>query len=213
MKNTILFDLDGTLVDSSEGIINSLNYMIDRLGLKKLDQATLRLFIGPPLKDSLSTYLEVTDPLEIDQAIATYREHFAVAGLKELTMYPNIAETLTSLTKENRLAVATSKPEKYAKQIIKNLGLNQFEGVFGADMDGKLSSKTAVIEYALDQLNTTEGIMVGDREFDILGGRENHLKTIGVLYGFGDRTELTAAGADEIIESVTEIPFAVKKIK
>lgn len=213
MKNTILFDLDGTLVDSSEGIINSLNYMIERLNLKKLDHGTLRLFIGPPLKESLPTYLAVTDPVEIDQAIAVYREHFAVAGLKQLTMYPNISETLTKLSKENRLAVATSKPEKYAKQIIENLGLNQFEGVFGADMAGKLSSKAAVIDYALKQLNTTRGIMVGDREFDILGGKKNNLKTIGVLYGFGDRAELTAAGADEIIESVKNLPSAVEKIK
>ncbi|MGX7205877.1 HAD hydrolase-like protein [Enterococcus pingfangensis] len=210
MKNIVLFDLDGTLIDSSEGILNSICYMLEKQGLMIPNTETLHSFIGPPLGESLQELYKLTE-VESKKAVQLYRDHYAEYGIKQLTMYAGIDKVLAELSKDYPLALATSKPEIFAKQILENAGLSEyFTGIFGADLIGGRSKKTDVIAYSLEQSLAADGVMVGDRKFDIIGAKENHLNSIGVLYGFGDQQELTEAGADQIVALVDELPAAIK---
>ncbi|GAA2909087.1 HAD hydrolase-like protein [Enterococcus pseudoavium] len=212
MKKNVLFDLDGTLTDSSEGILNSICYMMEKLGLEIPDEATLHSFIGPPLSESLHQLYGMSFT-EAQQAVNVYREYYGNHGITQLTLYPGITEMLTDLSQEYHLAIATSKPEAFAKQIIETAGLtNFFSGIFGADLAGERSTKTEVLRYALAQLEQVPGVMIGDRKFDILGAKANRLKSIGVLYGFGDLEELQEANPDQIIEKVEDIGAAIREI-
>lgn len=211
MKKIVLFDLDGTLTDSSEGILKSVRYMLEKRGLKIPDEETLNSFIGPPLNETLNQLYGMNE-IEANDAVKMYREYYAAQGMKQLKVYPEIDTILGELSGNYRLAVATSKPEIYAKQIMENTGLSDyFSGVYGADLSGKRSNKSDVIAYALKQLSEAPAVMIGDRKFDILGAKAQQLKSIGVLYGFGDLEELTAAGADQIIGEAKELPSAIRK--
>lgn len=212
MKKIVLFDLDGTLTDSSEGILNSIRYMLEKKGLAISDTETLRSFIGPPLADSLKALYGISEA-EAQEAVESYREYYADQGIKQLTVYPGVEKMLTDLSKDYSLAIATSKPEFFAEQVIENTGLTKyFTGIFGADLAGDRSKKADVITYALEQLEGDTAVMVGDRKFDILGAKDNQLKSIGVLYGFGDRQELAEAGADLLVEKALEIPLALQRL-
>ena len=212
MKKIVLFDLDGTLTDSSEGILNSIRYMLEKKGLAISDTETLRSFIGPPLADSLKALYGISEA-EAQEAVESYREYYADQGIKQLTVYPGVEKMLTDLSEDYSLAIATSKPEFFAEQVIENTGLTKyFTGIFGADLAGDRSKKADVIKYALEQLEGETAVMVGDRKFDILGAKDNQLKSIGVLYGFGDRQELAEAGADLLVEKALEIPLALQRL-
>lgn len=215
MKRVVLFDLDGTLTDSSKGILASITYMLKELGLEIPNEEILRTFIGPPLSLSLGN-LYGMDKEAAQRATLIYRDYYATYGILQLEVYPGIAETLAELSKHYTLGVATSKPAPYAQQIIDNLNFTSyFSGIFGADMEGKREGKAAIIQDALVGLTVKaeEVIMVGDREFDIKGARENGVASIGVLYGFGNRKELEQAGADEIVQLASDIPMVVRKFK
>ncbi|MEO1768217.1 HAD-IA family hydrolase [Candidatus Enterococcus ferrettii] len=213
MKKVILFDLDGTLTDSSKGILASIIYMLKELKLEIPDKEVLRTFIGPPLSLSLNNIYGM-DKEAAQKAVMIYRDYYAVYGILQLEVYPGILETLVELSQHYSLGLATSKPTPYAEQIIRNLNFTSyFTGIFGADLDGKREGKAAIIKDALTHLSVEpeEAIMVGDREFDIKGAKENGLASIGVLYGFGNREELEQAGADKIVKKALEIPAAVKQ--
>lgn len=204
----VFFDLDGTLTDSSEGIFNSILYAVKKLGYREPTLAELRSFVGPPLRDSFQQLYGLSEEAG-QQAVETYRENYRVSGVNEFTVYPGIPETLAKLAKEYELYVATSKPEFFAKKVIHTAGLETyFTDIFGADFDNLRGKKAQVIRYGLEQLvpmGLNEMVMVGDRAQDILGAKENGLRSIGVLFGFGSREELVAAGADWIIEKPEEL--------
>ncbi|GCF95894.1 5'-nucleotidase [Enterococcus florum] len=206
MKKIVLFDLDGTLTDSSEGILASIRYMMEKLELVIPDDRVLKSFIGPPLTASLSELYGMAAE-EAERAIEVYREYYAEKGIQQLHVYPEIPELLQQLSHSCIVGLATSKPQKFAEQIMEITGLSPFfTGFFGADMRGR-DSKSDVIRRAIKQLATenSEVFMVGDRKYDILGAKNNGISSIGVLYGFGDRSELEAAGADWIIETPTDL--------
>lgn len=195
MKPVILMDLDGTLTDSSKGIINSIKYTIQRLALEPLNEQTLNSFIGPPLADSFQRIYKMDDD-KTQQAVAIYREYYTDKGITELSVYEGIRDVLESLSKTYDLYVATSKPEVYAKKILVSTGLvKYFNNCFGADLEGKRGKKSQVILYALREigLEHPKAIMIGDRDHDVNGAKENGLKSIGVLYGYGDAEELKNA--------------------
>lgn len=204
---TILFDLDGTIIDSSEGIFASIQYALQQMAHDPLDLEQLRSFVGPPLIDS---FLNIGFSEEkAKEAVAFYREHYRQSGMFQVTPYEGIAEVLATLSKNHALYIATSKPEVFAKEILSYLDYTRyFKGIFGADLENKRGSKGAVIAYALSEIVPAEHqhtIMVGDRSHDMEGAKENQLVGIGVLYGFGDQSELMAAGAQVIVEQPKDL--------
>lgn len=209
MYNYILFDLDGTLTNSELGITKSVQHALKKFGIEVEDRTALRPFIGPPLGESFQVYYGLSKE-ESEQAIKYYRERFSVKGLYENEVYEGVEKMLQDLKESGKkLILATSKPEKFTMLILEHFDLlKYFDFVAGATMDGSRGEKADVIRYALEISgieDKTEAIMVGDRKFDILGAKENGLASIGVLYGFGDREELTEAGADYIVERAEDI--------
>ncbi len=214
MYDLILFDLDGTLTDPGEGITNSVAYALSKRGIAVSDRKELYKFIGPPLKDSFMEYYGFTET-DAEAAVKAYREYFRDRGIFENQVYDGARSLLMALKAHGRtVALATSKPEEFARRILVHFGLDScFDLIAGATMDSSRSKKGDVIAYALDTLAAEQGspidktvaVMVGDRHQDIHGARENGLDSIGVLFGYGDRKELETAGATHIAERMEDI--------
>lgn len=209
MYDYFLFDLDGTLTDSAEGIINSVTYALNKFGITVEDREALREFIGPPLMDSYRKHFHMSEE-QCKQAVVYYREYFAAGGLFENEVYAGIPELLAELkSRGKKIYLATSKPEVYAIQILEHFNLAQyFDFMGGASMDSSRSMKSDVVRYVLANASIPDlnkAVMIGDREYDITGAKDNCLHSIGVTYGFGNREELTTAGAEHIVDTATEI--------
>lgn len=207
--DTILFDLDGTLTDPGEGITNSVAHALKKYDIEVSDRSELYKFIGPPLKDSFMKYYSFSEE-KAEQAIAYYREYFRDTGIFENKVYDGVEKMLSELYADGkRLILATSKPEIFAVRILEHFGLKKyFSVVAGASMDSSRSKKGDVIAYAIslcESFDKYTAVMVGDREHDIIGAKENGLKCIGVLYGYGDEAELKTAGADHIVSTPEDI--------
>ena len=207
IKN-VLFDLDGTLTDPAEGITNALMHAQRRLGMAVSPREDLYVFIGPPLIETFMSEWGLTR-VESEQALVYYREHFSTKGLFENVPYEGIGQALAELKEAGlRLFVATSKPEPLSLRILEHFDLlPYFEAVAGSTMDEQRTKKGEVIAYALQtfHLDPAETVMVGDRKHDVIGARENGLPCLGVLYGYGSREELTAAGAAALVADVGEL--------
>ena len=204
----IFLDLDGTLTDSGEGIMNSVAYAMRKFGIEETDREKLRSFIGPPLYASFMR--EYGFDLEKSMlAVEYYREYFAPKGIYENRPYDGIPELLSALKNDGRrLYLATSKPEPYALEIVKHFGLYEYlDGLFGSTMTEERTKKEEVVAYALENtgIASTDVVMIGDRNHDIIGAKANGVASIGVLFGYGDREELEVAGADIIAESVEDL--------
>jgi len=212
--NNILFDLDGTLTDPALGITNSVIYALKYFGIEVEDRTSLYKFIGPPLLDSFHDFYGF-DAEKSKLAMKKYREYFAPKGLFENTVYDGIVPMLESLKASGkRLYVATSKPEIYAVQILEHFDLlKYFEFCGGSDIEETRVRKADVINYVLDRNDLSgvkkECVMVGDRKHDVLGAKEIGLDCIGVLYGYGSRDELCAAGATYVVESVADCQILI----
>lgn len=217
MKNYqyIFFDLDGTLTDPKEGITKSVAYALEYYGIHVDDLDSLCKFIGPPLKDSFVNFYGFSDDQGVE-AVEKYREYFRPYGVYENKVYEGVDRLLSELKACGKTVVlATSKPTVFANTILEHFDLMKyFDVVCGSELDGSRVKKGDVIAYALEQVAKLDVmkafdkslvVMVGDREHDILGAKENGLDSIGVLYGYGDREEHEAAGADYIVETVTEL--------
>ena len=208
-KKFILFDLDGTLTDPKIGITNSVQYSLETFGIQVADTNDLLPFIGPPLKDSFCKYYSFNEDTA-DLAIQKYREYFSEKGIFENTLYPGMDTLLRNLKEKGKtLIVATSKPTVFAIRILSHFHIDHyFTFVSGSELDGRRTKKSEVIQYALDQCNITaleKAIMVGDREYDIIGANEVGMDSIGVLYGYGNIQELTEANAAHIVKNVGEL--------
>ncbi len=203
---TILFDLDGTLTDPVVGIAASLRHALVALGRPAPDDLTW--CIGPPLQESLRALLGDEGP--VDEAVTLYRERYGEIGLFENAVYPGIEEVLRGLRGEGRrLFVATSKLAIYARRILAHFALDgYFETIYGAELDGTRSDKSALIAWILERegLAAASVVMVGDRSHDMVGARNNRVATVGVLFGYGTRAELEAAGADALAERPGDLP-------
>ncbi|MBQ5390660.1 MAG: HAD family hydrolase [Clostridia bacterium] len=208
-KQYILFDLDGTLTDPALGITNSLIYALEKFGMQVGSREELYKFIGPPLVDMMMQEYGFSEE-KAQQGLAYYREYFSVKGLFENEVYSGIPKLLADLQKSGyKLVLATSKPEKYAKQILEHFDLAKyFYFIGGSDMAETRSTKEAVIEYDLAALGNPEPqscIMVGDRKYDVIGSAEYGIACVGVLFGYGSRKELEDANAAYIAETVADL--------
>ena len=210
--NAICFDLDGTLTDPKLGIIRSIRYALERLGrAAPLNDDDLTWCIGPPLIGTLEKLLG--DRQQADAALSVYRERFSEIGLYENEIYPGIRDALTMLAASGkRLFVATSKPSVYAERVIDHFDLSGFfEAVFGSELDGTRADKTELLAWVLKETGVDPATtpMVGDRRYDIIGGRNNGMPTVGVLYGYGPRSELVDAGATTLCDKPSALPEAL----
>ncbi len=208
MKN-FFFDLDGTLTDPGLGITNSVMYSLKTYGIEETDREKLYTFIGPPLVDSFMEHYGFTRE-EGYEATRRFQTYFREKGLFENEVYPGIPELLSALKESgDRVILATSKPEEFSLRILEHFELlGYFDLVCGATMDEKTRSrKEDVLSYALEKsgADPKDSFMIGDRKFDILAGKHFGLTTVGVLYGYGDRPELSEAGADRICGSVKDL--------
>lgn len=212
MIKYVLFDLDGTLTDPALGITNSIMYALDKFGISVSDRKTLYNFIGPPLYDSFVKYYGFSHD-DANLAVKYYREYFAPKGLYENTVYEGVEDLLFTLQDKGvKLILATSKPEKFAKEILRHFGLDKyFTDVIGATMNEKRNTKDAVIAYAIQKcgIQTSEAVMVGDRMHDIFGANINSLRSVGVLYGFGSYEELKNEGANVIVNDVQQLKYTI----
>ena len=206
MGKTIFFDLDGTLTDSGEGIINCAAYALEQLGYPVPDRVTMRCFVGPPLRDTFMKFGVKAE--EAEEAIRIYRSRYIPIGRFENAPYPGVHELLGKLREEgHRLFVATSKPETMSIEIMTHFDLAKyFDKICGATMDSSRSEKSEVIAYLLSQIEAGEEIlMVGDTAFDVTGAAAHGIPTIGVAWGYGEIADMEKAGAKAIATSMEHL--------
>ena len=200
----ILFDLDGTITDSAEGIINCVEHALRQMGRDVPQRSSLYRFIGPPLMDSFRNFCGM-DNEQAAEATRLYRERYKNIGIFENAVYSGAAEMLARIRAAGRrTALATSKPEVYARRIISHFCLDEyFDFVGGAEMTGERTNKAAVIRYVMKSCGAEadKTLMVGDRHHDIEGAAAEGIDSLGVLYGYGSKEELEKAGADYIAET------------
>ena len=210
MYKVILFDLDGTLTESGDGITKSVQYALEKIGKPEPDLDKLPVFVGPPLMEQFMKYADI-DEETARQAVVYYRERYTVKGIFENKPYDGVVELLDSLKKKGYiLAVSSSKPEKFVKQILDYFDLTQyFTEIVGSEMGGKRTKKSEVIEETLTRLGyekkRDQVLMVGDKEHDVFGAREAGLECVAVSYGYGTMEELEAAQPLQIFDSAESL--------
>lgn len=200
----IYFDLDGTLTDPFEGISKSIVYALQRLGEAEPDHEILRRCIGPPLLASFET---LVGEGRAHDALMFYRERFGDVGWQENDPYPGIHDVLHTLRDSGcALYVATSKPGVFAEKILAYFELAEFfSGVFGSELDGRRTNKIELLAHALLVNASDDAVMVGDREYDVIGAIRNNMHIIAVTYGYGTKEELIQAGADQFANSPRDL--------
>lgn len=206
-RDVFFFDLDGTLIDSAVGITRCVAYALEKMQQPVPPEAALRKWIGPSLRTSFGPLFN--DAQRVEQAVELYRERFEVLGWQEHDIYAGIGEVVQGLhAAGHRLAVVTAKNEPHAQRIIEHLPFGScFEDVIGATPDGSRSDKPQLIAEALQRLSLAPAQcwMIGDRRMDIEGARHHGMRNVGVLWGFGGREELLAAGAGRLAETPDEL--------
>ncbi len=207
--SVVLFDLDGTLSDPKIGITKSVQFALQKAGIKVNDLDELEPFIGPPLQVSFREMYDFDDT-QITQAIRAYRDRFTESGMFENQLYEGIPALLSNLKEEGyTLAVATSKPTVFAKQIIEYFQLESFfDLIVGSHLDGSRSAKSEIIAEVLQHFNLypkEQFIMIGDRNYDVLGAYDNQIDAIGVTYGYGSLEELKNESPTYIVDHVSDL--------
>lgn len=219
----LLFDLDGTLTDPKEGITTSVQYALRAFGIEEPDLDKLTPFIGPPLRESFMHFYGFGEE-QAREAVEKYREWLRPKGVFQNSIYPGMKEMLEMLEESGKvLAVASSKPQVFVEQVLRHFEIYRyFRVIVGSELDGRRDAKEEVVAEALRQLEEARlekkeefgelrcgeedaAVMIGDRKFDIAGGKEHGLTTVGVTFGYAEEGELEAAGADFIVDTVEEL--------
>lgn len=206
--HNILFDLDGTLSDPAEGIVNAIMHALDQLGIEEKSPAELTSFIGPPIVGSFRQRYRMNLE-EANKAVAIYRKYYGSKGKFENQLYPGIPDLLHDMTGRGlKLYVATAKPEGFAREILEHFGImGHFSGMVGATLDHSRSEKEDIIRLLLQhyRLEPARCLMVGDRMYDLEGARACGMKAIGVSYGHGSQRELELAAPLALARDVREL--------
>lgn len=212
MFQNLLFDLDGTLTNSAEGITKCVQYALAAQKIVVSDLKKLEVFIGPPLRTSFMKYYGMTEA-EAEAGVAKYRERYTDIGIWENSVYPGMMELLSQLKADGRrLGMATAKPEVFALRIAQRFGFDQYlEDITGCSLDGSMDKKSMVVAAALKKWQLTTDAqkascaLIGDRREDVLAAHTNGIPCIGAGFGFGSYEELSKAGADYYVHDVAEL--------
>jgi phosphoglycolate phosphatase len=211
--DALLLDLDGTLTDPRSGILRCIRHALEGMQRPCPGDEALVTYIGPPLRATFATLLATRETALVERAVTLYRERFAEIGLFENEVYAGIPAALAELgCAHRRLFVATAKAAVFATRIVRHFGLaGHFAGVYGPALDGRLDDKAELIAHVLvrEGLARERVMMVGDRANDMTAARANGVRAIGVLWGYGSREELLAAGADTLCETPERLPAVV----
>ncbi len=211
---SLLFDLDGTLADNQQGILNSIRHALDAMGQPTPTAAALRGVVGPPLRQTFARLLPTAELTQVELAVSHYRERYRELGWAENALYPGIAQALAALAGTGHvLFVCTSKPRPFAVRILEHFGLASFfRGIYGPELDGRFDHKDQLLGHLLgvEGLDPKTCLMIGDREHDALAARAHGVAALGVLYGFGSAAELQAAGVMALVSHPAELPEAVR---
>ena len=216
MYRYIFFDLDGTLTDSKEGVVNCVRYAAQKLGGPQLDDETVLKFIGPPLHESFMEFYGFSKE-QAFEAVDRYRVRYKEKGVYENRLYPGMKELLEALKSAGvKLSVSTSKPTVFTEKILKQNGIFElFDQIVGANLDGSMTDKTEVMQEAMRRAGGKENntfFMVGDRSFDMIGAKNCGVPGIGVYFGFAEPGELEEAGADYTVETTEELKTLLMKL-
>lgn len=215
MIDNILFDLDGTLTDPKVGITRCIQYALEEIGESVPEMDQLTWCIGPPLKESFTQILNTTDNAILDRALSLYRERFSEKGMFENVVYPGVFSTLKTIKESGvQIFLATAKPRVFGKKILGQFELSRFfKSIYGAELDGRLSDKGELIAHILktEALDAGRTLMVGDRMYDIIGGKKNGLVTAAVSYGYGTQKEIESSEPDLVFDVFADLLSWLKK--
>ncbi|MCB9568364.1 MAG: HAD hydrolase-like protein [Myxococcales bacterium] len=209
MLRAVLFDLDGVLIDSLTSIQASMNHALAELGRPTITREEARPLVGPPLARSAPTLLQSDEPALVDRFIALYRTRYAAIAESASEPMAGLGEVIPALARRWTLAVATSKPEAYARPILSALGVaGAFKAICGGSLEHHRDTKATVIGRVLAALEIDAAgvVMVGDRSYDVVGAAEHGIPTIGALHGMAAPGELEEAGARWLIRGLGELP-------
>ncbi len=189
MYHYLLFDLDGTVVDSGEGIIASAKHALTQLGIEDRDADKLKQFVGPPLVATFCSVYQFTEDMAI-MAAKIFREYYDKQGKFQCALYEGMEEVLARLHSESKtLIIATSKPTNFAKDIAEHLGIAcYFDDIVGSNLDNTRSKKSDILNYIIEKYNISnwqEAVMIGDTVHDLIGAEQVGMPFIGVTYGYG----------------------------
>lgn len=209
----ILFDLDGTLIDSSEGITKSTQYALAHYGIIENDLSKFYKFIGPPLVASFKKYYDFPEEQAVE-AVAVYRERYNKIGLFECSLYPGVRECIEKLKAQGYLiGMASSKPEVSCCRILEHFGiLELFDDVVGATFDGRIDTKEEVLNEVMRRWSDVpkdEMCLIGDTMFDVEGANQVGIRTVAVTFGFGNVQEMVEAGAVAVCDGMEKLPEIV----
>src|SRR3954471_17230923 len=209
MTCSVLLDLDGTLIDSYPGILASCLAALRALGHEPEETLDVRRAIGPPLEDMMQILLQSYGDDRVAEAVAAYRQHYGESGLLGSVPYPGIGKSLEEMKRTGlRIYLATSKRAIFASRILDHLKFARyFDGIDGSVPGGELDHKPELLAHVLSKhgLSPSRSLMVGDRRHDISGAHAVGMRGLGVLWGYGPRDELEAAGADRLVDSPADL--------
>jgi len=210
MKN-LLFDLDGTIIEPKEGIVNSIRHAADLMGAVMPSEEELHQFIGPPIMDSFQEKLKLSYEQALE-AVSHFRRYYAETGIHQNALFTGIADVLHALKQEGyTLYVATSKPTVFAKEILAVHTLDKyFMEIVGCNLDNSRSDKTEIIAYILEKhaLDSKDCLMIGDTKFDIIGAKNHHMICVGVSYGHGEFSEHQP---HYVVDTCQDLQLLIKK--
>jgi len=205
----ILFDLDGTLINSEAGVLRCIKLALKEINQEDAPYSTLRKMIGPPFRQSMKEFFGV-EGQEIENLIKKYRTQYDIDGWCDCKVYDGVMDMLKKLKESGKtIALATSKPERFTQKIMDHFGFLPYFDFIGASLgDGTRDRKSKVISHVFLSLGIKDidkAVMVGDTKYDIYGAKEAGIKSVGILWGFGDRAELEEAGADYIANNPLDV--------
>ena len=205
----IFWDMDGTIINSYPGVVESVLYALKHFGMTETDPEIMRRFIGPPLRVTFGEIYHMEEA-QIEEAVSKYRENYNAGGMFKCELYPGVAQAMDAFKEAGfRQIISSSKPENMCRLILDRFGLiEKMDDVVGASLDGKIDSKQEVLEEAFRRLGNpdkSQVVLIGDTKFDVIGANSVGIDCVGITYGFGTREEMEEHGAKKVFDSIEEV--------